>query len=59
MMDRYQETQLLRMTKDELIEHIFYLYKIYEIQRQDLVEWETASESIMELRKKWGYMGND
>jgi hypothetical protein len=51
-MDKYQETELLRMTKDELIEHIFYLYKVNENQWNDLCEWSVASEKIEELRKK-------
>ncbi len=53
-MEKYNETQLLRMTKDELIDHIFHVYKINELQFHDLVEWYDVSEKIQELRGKQG-----
>ncbi len=59
MMDRYQEKELLRMTKDELIEHVFYLYKIYDMQWQELSNWNKASENIVELMRKMDFNAND
>lgn len=39
MIDKYRETELLRMTKDELINHIIELYKENEGQFRALSEW--------------------
>lgn len=50
-MDRHYENKLLRMTKDELIDHIYYLYQIYDGQLSELSRWYTASEEIINLRK--------
>ena len=54
-MDSFKETELLRMTKNELIDHILYLYKIHDCHREELSQWYSASEQIQNLRKKhWG-----
>ncbi len=52
VLDKYKESELLRMNKNELIEHIFYLYKVNECQWNEICEWYNASEKIQELRKE-------
>ena len=52
MVHQYKEIELLRMSKNELIEHIFELYKSNDIKWQRLVEWDTAFEEMRRLKEE-------
>ncbi len=52
MIDQHNESELLRMTKNELIEHIFELYNSNDIKWQRLVEWDTAFEEMRRLKEE-------
>ena len=39
VIDKFNETSLLRMTKDELIDHIIQLYEEIDAQSNALSEW--------------------
>lgn len=48
-MDTHSENQLLRMNKDELIEHIFLLYKENDAQFIKLGEFYNFIDEIIKL----------
>ena len=52
MWNTYNENEMLRMTKDELIDHIFDLYKNNRVQWESLVFYYEIFEKIDEMVKK-------
>lgn len=49
MIDQYRENELLRMTKDELINHIFKIYEYLEERNEQDGQWWDAISRLKQI----------